>query len=274
MDNSKEIKHTFAVCAYKESPYLEECLESLTRQNRPTENPLSKIIICTATPNDFIENLAHKYNYQLFVNSAKPGIGSDWNFALSCVDTPLATIAHQDDIYEPAYAMHAINALLNSKHPLLFFSNYGEIRSDNKVTESRLLAVKRIMLSPIKNGRFSSFKILRRRILSLGSAICCPSVTFALSNLKQPIFNCEMKCNLDWDAWTNISKLEGDFFYDPEVLMFHRVHEGSETTALIFDNTRTKEDLEMFKRYWPTPIAKILNSRYQDSQKSNYISAK
>ena len=33
----QEIIHTFAVCAYKDSPYLEECLRSVTRQTVKSE---------------------------------------------------------------------------------------------------------------------------------------------------------------------------------------------------------------------------------------------
>ena len=42
--------HTFAVCAYGDSPYLENCLRSLVRQ---PGNP--EIICCTSTPSHFIE---------------------------------------------------------------------------------------------------------------------------------------------------------------------------------------------------------------------------
>ena len=38
-------KHVFAVCAYKDSPYLEQCIRSLKAQTVP-----SHIIICTSTP--------------------------------------------------------------------------------------------------------------------------------------------------------------------------------------------------------------------------------
>ena len=47
--------HTFAVCAYKESPYLENCLKSLKNQTVK-----SSIIMTTSTPNVFIKSLAEK----------------------------------------------------------------------------------------------------------------------------------------------------------------------------------------------------------------------
>ena len=37
--------HTFAVCAYKDSPYLEACIRSLTEQQVKTD-----VICCTSTP--------------------------------------------------------------------------------------------------------------------------------------------------------------------------------------------------------------------------------
>ena len=48
--------HTFAICAYKESPYLRECIESLKKQTVPTN-----IIMTTSTDNEYIRNLADEY---------------------------------------------------------------------------------------------------------------------------------------------------------------------------------------------------------------------
>ena len=42
--------HTFAVCAYKESKFLEECVLSLLSQTVKTN-----IIMATSTPNEYIE---------------------------------------------------------------------------------------------------------------------------------------------------------------------------------------------------------------------------
>ena len=49
--------HTFAICAYKESPYLEECITSLMEQTVKSE-----IFIATSTPNKYIDDIAAKYN--------------------------------------------------------------------------------------------------------------------------------------------------------------------------------------------------------------------
>ena len=53
---TKRNDHTFAICAYKESPYLEECILSLKNQTVK-----SNIIMATSTPNEWIQGLAEKY---------------------------------------------------------------------------------------------------------------------------------------------------------------------------------------------------------------------
>ena len=45
-------EHTFAICAYKESKFLEECIESIINQEVE-----SNIIIATSTNNDYITKL-------------------------------------------------------------------------------------------------------------------------------------------------------------------------------------------------------------------------
>lgn len=258
--------HTFAIPAYKESPYLEDCVRSLLQQEAK-----SRVIMCTSTPNAYIADIASRYDLPLSINPEPPGIASDWNFAIACARTPYVTIAHQDDTYEPQYSARMLQAMGSLSKPLLFFSDYGELRGQQRETASSLLAVKRKMLSPLKAGRFASSRFVRRRILSFGSAICCPSVTLAVDNLEQPIFSNQLKCDLDWQAWSTISRLEGQFFYDPEILMYHRIHEGSETSALIADATRTNEDLFMLRQFWPGPIASLINKVYQRSQTSNQL---
>ena len=51
--------------------------------------------------------------------------------------------------------------------------------------------------------------------------------------------------------------------------MGHRIHEGSETSAAIHDHVRTKEDYEMFCKFWPVPIARLIAGQYAKSEDSN-----
>ena len=53
--------------------------------------------------------------------------------------------------------------------------------------------------------------------------------------------------------------------------MGHRVHENSTTTEIIESNQRTIEDLELLKKFWPVPIAKLINKFYKKAEDSNSI---
>lgn len=264
--NEAKKKHTFVICAYKESPYLEECVKSLKNQNQ-----LSNILMVTSTPNEYIEKISRKYGIELKINTGQGGIVQDWNFAYRQCKTPYITIAHQDDVYFKDYAARAIKMLEQSKKPLIYFSDYCEIRNGQRVTSNRLLQVKRILLFPLRGRLFKGSTFVRRRSLSLGSAICCPAVTYAANNLPDPVFTVRYRSDEDWEAWERISKLKGDFLYDSTIQMGHRIHEESETSLIIGDNARSLEDYEMFCKFWPAPIAKILTKFYSKSQKSNEL---
>ncbi len=258
------IDHTFAVCAYGESPYLAECVASLREQTMPT-----RIIMCTSTPNDVIEAVAGDNDLPLFVSGEEPGIGHDWNYALSCAETPLVTIAHQDDVYCADYTENMLAAMNDCARPLIFFSDYGELREEEKVTDNRLLRIKRLLLRSLKKLGQSDSVREKRRALRFGPAISCPSVAYNKKLVPAPLFSESMKCDLDWQAWERLSYEDGSFCYCPEILMYHRIHEDSETTRLIRSRMRTEEDLQMLRKFWPLPIAKAINMVYGYSQKSN-----
>lgn len=258
--------HTFVICAYKESEYLEECILSLKNQTVS-----SLIIMETSTPNEYIKGLADKYDIPLFENS-NGGITQDWNFGLSHVETKFATVAHQDDVYEPEYTANIMAKFEKSKRPLIAFSDYYELRDGEKVHDTTNLKIKRFMLWPLKLSFFKRSRFVRRRILSLGDPICCPAVSFNLDLIERPIFKDGFRSCEDWEAWEMISRLKGDFLYISTPLMSHRIHEESATTAIIQDNARVEENYVMFCKFWPKPIARFINKFYTKSEKSNSLS--
>lgn len=260
------MKHTFVICAYKESEYLEECIQSLLHQKMQ-----SNILMITSTPNAYIQNLAEKYDIKLFVNKGESGIVQDWTFGYEQADTPYITIAHQDDVYMPEYSEEVVKQLEQSKKPLIAFTDYGELRDGNYVDNDRLLKVKRIMLAPLKGRVFQNSRFVRRRILSFGNPICCPSVTFARENMPEKIFNVKYRACEDWEAWEKLSRRKGGYIYVSKILMYHRIHEGSETSNIIGDNVRSLEDYDMYCKFWPKPIAKLLIKYYSKAQDSNTL---
>ena len=258
--------HTYALCAYGDSPYLEECIQSLKHQTAE-----SQILIATSTPSEYIHRTAEKYGLEVHVNPRKNGIGSDWNYAYQCAGTKLVTIAHQDDIYEPEYTEAMLRQTNTAREPIIWFCDYMELRNGKKVHDNKNLKIKRLMLFPLKGKAFRNSRVVRRRILSMGSPICCPAVTYVKEKVGEEPFSTTMKVSLDWDQWEKLSRKHGAFLYHPEPLMCHRVHEESATTELIASKTREAEDLEMFRRFWPDKIAGWLEKRYSNSEKSNQV---
>ncbi len=260
--------HTFVVLAYKESKYLEQCILSVLNQEHKSD-----VVIATSTPNFFISSLAKKYNLNIFERKdGKKGIGYDFDFARTCVPSDLVTIAHQDDFYEPEYSKKIIEAYDECQNSTILFTDYYEIRNGVHVYENKNLKIKRCLLKSLKNSALAHKKFFKRISLAFGNSICCPAVTFCNKNIKKDaLFSCDMLCNIDWYAWEQVSNIKGCFNYIPEPLMGHRIHEESTTTEIIENNNRSREDYEMFKKFWVAPIAKVLTKLYSNSEKSNKV---
>lgn len=254
--------HTFVVCAYKQSQYLEECIKSLL-----TQNVKSNIIISTSTPNEFIQNIANKYKLPLYINTGESGIGQDWNYAANQGKTDFVTVAHQDDIYKPNYLEEIVKKIEKGIDFVIAFTDYREIKQGKEIPLTKNLKIKKILLFPFRI--FKKSKFIKRRALSLGSAICCPSVTINKKITGENPYKTELKCDLDWDTWDKMTNYNAKFLYIPKELMLHRIHEESETSNLIENNIRLEEDLLMLKRYWPEPIAKFIMKFYSKAVKTN-----
>ena len=253
--------HTFALCAYRESPYLEECVKSLLSQSVKSE-----IFISTATPCDHIRAVAQKYSLPLYINEGEAGITGDWNFAVAQVKTPYFTIAHQDDIYDPTFTERTLAALSRGQG-ILAFTDYYELRAGKKCENSSVQRVKRLLAFPLKF--FGGCRFVRRRVLSLGNAVCCPAVTYVTAEMKDFSFDKRYAFVCDWDAFERLSRKRGRFYRIPARLMGHRIHEESATTALTASPRRATEELEMFCRFWPRPVARFILRFYAKGADSN-----
>lgn len=266
MSIQKKYKHTFVICAYGESPFLEECIQSLKKQTVKTG-----IKMITSTPNLHIQNLSEKYQIPLYVNEGEKGLAGDWNFALRQADTLLVTLAHQDDLYMPKYAETILKAYQKKKNPIILFTDYAELRGNQTVNKNRLLFVKRMLLFPLRCELLQTSRFIRRRILSMGSPICCPSVTLIKARITEPLFRNNMKSNIDWQAWEELSREEGEFCYLAQPLMKHRIHAGSTTSEVLKNSTRRQEDIYMYRKFWPKPIAEFIELFYSRNEKSNNL---
>jgi glycosyltransferase involved in cell wall biosynthesis len=258
--------HSFAILAYKESPYIEDCILSLKKQNVKSD-----MFIATSTPSDFLTQLAEKYNVPIFVTEPGKGIAHDWNFSLKQATTKYLTLAHQDDIYLPNYTENCIKEAENFNDSLICFTNYSEIVGGKDRDKTTLLKIKRLMLHSFMPFNKNIKRIFwKKRMISFGCPIAAPSVMYNLHNVGDFNFTNEFHINMDWDAWYRLTNMKGRFVYINQKLMKHRIHEESATTKGLQNNSRQKEDLMMFERLWPKPIAKLLAVIYAKSYSSNH----
>lgn len=257
--------HTFVILAYQESPFLEPCIKSVLNQTAE-----SQVVIATTTPNSHIKSLSEKYHLKT-IEGEHLNIGTDFDFALHVAKTPLVTIAHQDDIYEKDYVEQILKSYQKYPNSSIIFTDYYEIRNNQKVYTNTNLKVKRLLLIPARLKKSLKSKHFKRFILKFGNSICCPSVSFVLKNCPEDVFKSSFQCNCDWHAWEKLSTKREAFTFIPKPLMGHRISTSSTTTSIINNGIRTKEDYEIFQRFWPKPIAKFLTKIYQKSEKSNTL---
>ena len=262
--------HTFVICGYKENPYIEETIRSIQDQT-----VLGNVLLSTSTPNSYLKHLCDQYGLQMAVNPQPSSLGGDWNFGYDSAETPLVTLAHQDDRYEANYLERMLSTVndyhMRQQQVSLLFSDYYEIRNDHVIAANRILKVKRAMNAILKHPMFNKSVFVKKRVLSLGCSICCPSVTFVKPMLGTSIFDTKLKNSCDYLAWVTYASKPGSFVYLPEKLLGHRIYEESATTANLSDNIRRGEDERILSMLWPTSIARMINSVYVKSEKSNQL---
>jgi hypothetical protein len=260
--------HSFAVMAYKDSPYLPGCIDSLKDQTVKSE-----IFITTSTPSKYIDDIAKKYGLNVFITDPGKGIAHDWNFSLNSTKTKYVTLAHQDDIYVSNYTEQCLKASEKFNDTLICFTGYSELINDERERSSTLMLNVKKFLNFIfmPFNRNIKSKAWKKFSQAFGTPISCPTVMFNRETLADFKFSENFKVSLDWDAWLRISSMKGRFVYVPELLVKHRIHPDSATTEGIKANVRQTEDFELYCRIWPKFIARILSGFYAGSYKSNEI---
>lgn len=259
-------KHTFVIPVYGASPYLQDCIRHLLAQTVGSE-----IIITTSTPTLHTKQLAQKYNLAYHVNPKPQGIAGDWNFALAQSQTPLVTIAHQDDIYEAKY-VQAITTQFSKYQDneiLISFTDYCDIVNGKIRSGGINSIVKHSLLLPFFFNRTIKSRFFKQFILRFGDPVCCPSVTLNKAALDNFSFSPDYKVALDWYAWYQLSKQPGAFLYINKKLIRHRIHDQSETAKQITSGLRKQEEQRIFELFWGKTLARLIAGVYAIGHKDN-----
>lgn len=258
MKKIQDTNHTFVVCAYKESPYLEECVQSLLGQTIATN-----ICMTTSTPCEFITGIAQKYKIPLIVRIGESDIKEDWNFAYNNAKTDWVTIAHQDDKYDAHYIENFLVSIERYDEPFAFLTDYIPIKNGEIGKRDINSRIRRFLRKPLKYKILSKTKFWRRMILALGNSICCPTVTYNKKVLGMSYFTSDLKFNIDWDTFLKFSTEKGSIAYVEKPLTYYRIHDGATSKEFIDNHERKREDKIMFRKFWPEWVTNIIMMFYK-----------
>ena len=249
--------HTFVVPAYKNSPFLANCLASLRAQTLP-----ARILVTTSTPSAQLSATAARFGVEVIANPQQRGIGADWNFALDQVTTRYVTLAHQDDLYAPGFLAKSLDLFTRFPDATISFTNVRQI-NDNAVPQgSKVSAVKELLLALFVGRREIVQGLRGRLLLSFGDPVTCSSVTFDRARLGAFRFSETLTSNLDWEAWLDLIERGDHFAYSPERLVERRYNDLMETAHALRDGRRRTEDAMIFRRLWPRPVARVIAFAY------------
>jgi len=259
-------RHMFAVPAWGESPYLADCLDSLTAQTLP-----GPVRVCTSTPSPGLESLCRRKGVDYRVNPLRQGLAADWTFAYQTSETDYVTLAHQDDVYHPDYAAACCRRLEGQAGLQMVFTDYAVLRGGRVMHRPASLLIKRLMLWPFYLKTQWSVSCIRRMVIRFGNPVCCPSVMYHKRRLGDWAFDAGYAFNADWDAWIRMTGLPGAWGYIRRPLMQHRIHGDSETTRLIRSGVRREEEFRCLARLMPPGLARLYLHGYALGAKANRL---
>ena len=234
------MKHTFVICAYKESKYLEDCIRSLKAQEVK-----SYIKIATSTPNEYIYSIANKYGIDVFVNNMK------------------------NDIYLKNYTKDLLKYKKKYRDMTLFTTPSITLK-DGRVKLGKVEFIKQLLRLPLICNSLNNIKFIKRWSVTLGNPIIAPSCAYDKRLCPKDLFISSFQFALDWECVLRLAKLEGRFVLSKSPGICYRVHDGAATKKSILNHSRQIEESIMFDRLLPKPIAGIVKKLYQSSYKAYF----
>ena len=124
-------------------------------------------------------------------------------------------------------------------------------------------SIKRLLVRCAYVGRHTiRGRTSKRMLLGFANAINCPAVTINRTRAPDFTFRENLKTNMDWLAWVELSGL-GAVTRVPRALMGHRVHAQSATSHCIESGSRRAEDRLVLEMMWPRSIAAVIMRLYE-----------
>lgn len=187
---------TVAVPVYNGARFLARTLESLLAQ----EHDAFDVVAIDDRSTDDSAAIAESLRVRVVRNEVRRGLAGNWNAAFALASTPLLVIAHQDDVYEPAFLATAERLL--ETHPRAFIAHTRAQYVDERERPAGNAA------SRFKDSFWPADEPYERepdaelRMLHGGNYIICPAVMYRMSAVtKIGAFNERYRFVPDWEYW-------------------------------------------------------------------------
>ncbi len=163
---ASSMDHTFAIPVYRAAPNLADADRIAARAERGR----SEILLASSTPSAELEAFAKRYALALHINPQRIDIAADWNFALQAAQTELVTLAHQDDLFAPAYAHGWRRTAPPSGRTLCLLRLFGAYAAG---------CAPRPISTCVSSARFAGAPSAGANVLPSPATrcVCCPSAT-------------------------------------------------------------------------------------------------
>ena len=168
-----------------------------------------------------------------------------------------------EDVYNEHYVEELLKHIPDEKMSI-FIADYLPLKGGKVGKRDINSKLRKFLRQPMRCKKLAASKWWRRRILSLGNSICCPGVTYNKSVVGLPIFTSKMKFCIDWDTFLKCAEIKNSHFaYCDTPIIYYRIHDGATSKEFIVDHRRIKEDTDMFNKFWPSFLTKIIMVFYK-----------
>ena len=125
--------------------------------------------------------------------------------------------------------------------------------------------VKRLLCLPVSCTALADRAWLKKSCLCLGNSVSCPMTTYNKNLVGPAPFRSQLKYALDWEMYAKLAKRPGRFVYDRKPLGFYRIHEEATSKEFILNHKKEREDIYMFRQFWPMWVVRGIMKLYKKS---------
>ena len=228
--------------------FLHETLSSILAQSLPDWT--ATVFDDSANPAEVDELVTHVGDARIMaIHNATPrGIGGNWNAALGATNAEFAALVHADDVLAPSYSKAVLS--LHEHFPDSYGVFTGVRIIDASGARKRFSApdVAKKILHPLLPEPCVVAGDAGLRSLLRGDFIFCPTVTYRVNRLRQPVFDESLRMTLDLQSFAD-AILRGEQFVGTKTAhYYYRRHAASTTSTLNADASRFDEELSTYRR--------------------------